>query len=117
MLQKERQVAQLTLSEQAALRQAETATAAQVAEVEAAAAARQREAGARIAELTSRLEAAETSAAGVCLLVFVSTRAVGAAMLQQTQRAFFAGCIPMCAAQPHPWVHLDCSHSCWTDRT
>lgn len=36
----------------------------QVAEVEAAAAARQREAAARIAELTSKLEAAESSTAG-----------------------------------------------------
>lgn len=63
VLQKERQVAQLTLSEQAALRQAESAANAQVAEVEAAAAGRQREAAAKIADLMSRLEAAESSAA------------------------------------------------------
>lgn len=65
LLHKERQVAELTISEQAAARQAEKAAALQVAQVEAAAAARQQEAAARIAELSSKLQAVESSAAGV----------------------------------------------------
>lgn len=41
----------------------------QAAEAEAAAAAKQREAAAKIAELTGRLEAAEAAAAGACAFV------------------------------------------------
>jgi transcription elongation GreA/GreB family factor len=63
-LQKERQLAQLAVSEQQALRAAEAEAAEQLAAAQQAATARQREAAAQIAELSSRLEAAEASAAG-----------------------------------------------------
>lgn len=64
VLQKERQVAQLTMSEQQALRQAEAEAAGQLEAEREAAAARQREAAAQIYELSTKLEAAEASAAG-----------------------------------------------------
>ncbi|WIA21513.1 hypothetical protein OEZ85_000716 [Tetradesmus obliquus] len=63
VLQTERQLAQLTVSGQQALRSAEAAAAEELGAAQQAAAARQREAAARIAELSSKLEAAEASAA------------------------------------------------------
>jgi hypothetical protein len=64
VLQKERQLAQLAVSEQQALRAAETEAAEQLAAAQQAATVWQREAAAQIAELSSKLEAAEASAAG-----------------------------------------------------
>jgi hypothetical protein len=64
VLQTERQLAQLTVSGQQALRAAEADAAEQLATAQQAAAARQREAAVQVAELSSKLEAAEASAAG-----------------------------------------------------
>jgi multidrug efflux pump subunit AcrA (membrane-fusion protein) len=64
VLQKERQLAQLAVSEQQALRAAEAEAAEQLVAAQQAATVRQRDAAAQIAELSGKLEAAEAAAAG-----------------------------------------------------
>lgn len=65
VLEKERQLAQLALSEQQALRQAEADAAEQLTAVQETAMAKQREAAAQIEELSMQLETANQEIAGL----------------------------------------------------